>query len=180
MLAEAVCFLLGLACCCILVEIFRLIFCILWDTRRCFLGFFAIFVVPSSNEPLCDPFDRLAHPLVLHASKLSSSSSSSSSIYGELNRARVHISFEVFQSRQAFSRSCRIHFSSRSAHRLLCAGIALPPLAVVCHPVSQGWSLANEMLIMGRKLSAQEARASGLVSTVVMADTEEAFLSQAS
>lgn len=49
------------------------------------------------------------------------------------------------------------------------------------HPLTKkGMSLSNEMLILGRKLSAQEALASGLVSTVVTADSREAFLLQAS
>ncbi|CAN0544786.1 unnamed protein product, partial [Ectocarpus sp. 12 AP-2014] len=38
-------------------------------------------------------------------------------------------------------------------------------------PETLGLARANDMLIMGRKLSAQEALSSGLVSTVVMADT---------
>eukprot|EP00752_Nemacystus_decipiens_P009762 g8718.t1 len=48
----------------------------------------------------------------------------------------------------------------------------------VTFPEILGWPLANEMLVMGRKLNAQEAQASGLVSTVVLADTEKAFLLQ--
>lgn len=58
------------------------------------------------------------------------------------------------------------------------AAPSIPP-----HPpgsFEKGWSLANEMLVMGRKLSAQEALATGLVSTLVTADTEVAFLRQAS
>ena len=42
----------------------------------------------------------------------------------------------------------------------------------------QGWSLANEMLIMGRKLSAEEALSAGLVSTLITAHSHEAFLQQ--
>ncbi|CAN0491570.1 unnamed protein product, partial [Ectocarpus sp. 8 AP-2014] len=38
-------------------------------------------------------------------------------------------------------------------------------------PETLGLARANDMLIMGRKLSAQEALSSGLVSTVVTADT---------
>eukprot|EP00903_Cladosiphon_okamuranus_P010535 g9965.t1 len=52
----------------------------------------------------------------------------------------------------------------------LCSSVTFPEIL--------GWSLANEMLIMGRKLGAREAQASGLVSEVVTAETEEAFLSQ--
>ncbi|CAN0264817.1 unnamed protein product [Pylaiella littoralis] len=48
----------------------------------------------------------------------------------------------------------------------------------VTFPEVMGMSLSNEMLILGRKLSAQEALASGLVSTVVTADSREAFLLQ--
>ncbi|CAN0061535.1 unnamed protein product [Ectocarpus sp. 6 AP-2014] len=47
-------------------------------------------------------------------------------------------------------------------------------------PETLGLARANDMLIMGRKLSAQEALSSGLVSTVVTADTEKDFLMQAS
>lgn len=45
-------------------------------------------------------------------------------------------------------------------------------------PPFKGWSLANEMLIMGRKITAQEALAAGLVSTLIEADTQSAFLQQ--
>ncbi|CAM9301813.1 unnamed protein product [Ectocarpus fasciculatus] len=47
-------------------------------------------------------------------------------------------------------------------------------------PETLGLARANDMLVMGRKLSAQEALSSGMVSTVVTADTEKDFLIQAS
>lgn len=53
-----------------------------------------------------------------------------------------------------------------------------PSAPVLPCTLSQGWSLANEMLIMGRKLSAQEALAAGLISTLVTAETEGDFLRQ--
>ncbi|CAM9225213.1 unnamed protein product [Scytosiphon promiscuus] len=46
----------------------------------------------------------------------------------------------------------------------------------VTFPEILGWPLANEMLVMGRKLTAREALSSGLVSTVVSADSESEFL----
>ncbi len=49
-----------------------------------------------------------------------------------------------------------------------------------CQNQNQGWSLANEMLVTGRKLGAQEALASGLVSTVIAAETEGSFLAEVS
>lgn len=55
-----------------------------------------------------------------------------------------------------------------------------PLLCRLAKTQNQGWSLANEMLVTGRKLGAQEALASGLVSTVIAAETEGAFLAQAS
>eukprot|EP00904_Undaria_pinnatifida_P002900 jgi/Undpi1/12610/HiC_scaffold_6.g02279.m1 len=48
----------------------------------------------------------------------------------------------------------------------------------VTFPKIMGWSLANEMLIMGRKLSAKEALSAGLVSTLITAHSHEAFLQQ--
>lgn len=55
-------------------------------------------------------------------------------------------------------------------------GTLAVPFASSC--ATQGWSLANEMLVMGRKLSAEEALAAGLVSRVITADSKEAFLLQ--
>ncbi|CAN0124234.1 unnamed protein product [Laminaria digitata] len=56
---------------------------------------------------------------------------------------------------------------------------SMPPPPTILRPVRyKGPSLANEMLIMGRKLSAQEALSAGLVSTLVAADSQQAFMQQ--
>ncbi|CAN0347845.1 unnamed protein product [Ascophyllum nodosum] len=53
-----------------------------------------------------------------------------------------------------------------------CSSVTLPAIL--------GWSLANEMLVMGRKLTGAEALSSGLISQLTYAETAEVFLQQAS
>lgn len=52
------------------------------------------------------------------------------------------------------------------------------PCPLLCAAL-QGWALANDMLVLGRKLTADEALRAGLVSRVLTADTREGFLYQA-